>query len=133
MSQPQPPAQKQAKMPAAVAPAAVEPVTVSPTTVPVPVQGGIQLTIPTAVTQGLSSLDKQASAAIGIPRIQSTEIIGQFDWLILLVSNIVIFLIFVLILQYAWNNSIKDVFKLSENINLWEAFLILIVSRILFH
>jgi len=102
-------------------------------TQPQPQPGSLQLNIPSTITQGLSSLDQQASAAIGIPRIQSAAVITQFDWLLLIVSNILIFLVFVFILQFAWNNSVKNIFKLTDDINLLDAFLLLIVSRILFN
>ena len=94
--------------------------------------GVTTLTIPSGVTQGLSALEQQAYSTLGVPRIQP-NIMGQYDWLLLLVINIIIFIIFVFILQYCWNNSVKNVFKLTDDINLLDAFLLLIVSRILFN
>jgi hypothetical protein len=51
--------------------------------------------------------------------------------LLLIIALILVYLITVSVLQYAWNNSVSRVFNVS-NVSFSEAFGLLIVSMILF-
>jgi hypothetical protein len=82
----------------------------------------------------MSSPEKNLASSIqsGLPAASHTFNVQVGEILFTTLTFIVIFIIFVFIIQFSWNNSMAEIFKDQvRQINLTESFFLLVLARIL--
>lgn len=79
-----------------------------------------------------SSIMPQIPHVAGLPAPTNTFNAQVGEILFATLTFIVVFIIFVFIIQFSWNNSLSEIFKDQvRQINLTESFFLLILARIL--